>query len=70
MILTEESEVVFKEYSDLSYEDTGSRFVTLMVKNKVVGKIKVWRDSEMEGREYIILNYEIVYLDTIEKQKG
>jgi hypothetical protein len=27
--------------------------------------MKVWKDSEMDGREYITLNYEIVYLDEL-----
>jgi hypothetical protein len=31
------------------------------------GWFKVWYDAEMEDREYITLNEEIVYLDTIDE---
>lgn len=32
-----------------------------------VGWFKVWYDSDMEDREYITLNEEIVYLDTLDE---
>jgi PKD repeat protein len=64
-LITEETEVSFSEYSQLTYKDEGNENVTLYVDNKPVGDIKVWKDSEMEGREYICVNYEIIYLDTI-----
>ena len=30
-----------------------------------VGDVKVFKDAEMDGREYICLNYEIIYLDNL-----
>jgi hypothetical protein len=30
-----------------------------------IGDCEVWLDAEMDSREYIVLNYTIVYLDTI-----
>jgi hypothetical protein len=27
--------------------------------------MEVWKDSEMEGREYVCINYEIIYLDEL-----
>ena len=39
----------------------------LYVNKQFEGDIKVWKDSEMDGREYICINYEIIYLDTIKE---
>jgi hypothetical protein len=65
--ITEETEVKFGEYKQLTYLDDGEPEVTLFVDDMVVGYIKVWKDSEQDGREYICINYEIVYLDTLHK---
>jgi len=67
--IKEETEVRFKDYKQLSYLDEGEPEVTLYVDDRPVGIIKVWLDSEMDNREYICLNYEIVYLDTLDKFK-
>jgi hypothetical protein len=67
--IKEETEVMFKDYKQLSYQDEGEPEVTLYVDDRPVGIIKVWLDSEMDNREYICLNYEIVYLDTLDKFK-
>ena len=66
-ILTEEDNIIYKELKELSYYETGIDNVDLYVKGEFIGEIKVWLDSEMEDREYITINYEIIYLDTIEK---
>ena len=65
--IKEETEVKFTQYDQLSYLDEGEPEVTLYVDDRVVGYIKVWKDSEQDGREYICINYEIVYLDTLHK---
>lgn len=67
----EETEVVFKEYSELSYTDNsdetpeGRPVVVLYVNGNYEGHIEVWYDAEMDDRPYVCINYEIVYLDTI-----
>ena len=66
-LITEETEVKFEKYTDLSYLDDGEPEITLFNKDMIVGYIKVWKDTEQDGREYICLNYEVVYLDTIDK---
>jgi uncharacterized protein (DUF736 family) len=66
-IITEETEVKFEKYTDLSYLDEGEPEVTLYVNDMSVGYIKVWKDIEQDGREYICVNYEVIYLDTIDK---
>ena len=66
-IITEETEVKFDNYSDLSYNDNGSKMVELFVKGESTGKIEVFTDRENENREYVCINYEMVYLDTITK---
>ena len=65
--IEEETDVEFEKYTDLSYYDVGDVDVVLCVDKKPIGKIKVWKDTEQEGREYICVNYEILYLDTLEK---
>lgn len=67
MFITEETEVNYKSIEDLSYFDDDGDNVSLYVNNEFVGDIKVWKDSEMKGREYLCINYEIIYLDTIKK---
>lgn len=64
--ITEETQVNFKEYKDLSYYESGTAFVDLYNNGNYEGQCYVWCDSEMDDREYITLNYEIVYLDTLE----
>jgi hypothetical protein len=65
MIITEEDYVEYSRYDQLSYLDYGSANIELYVDKEYVGDMKVWKDSEMDGREYITLNYEIVYLDEL-----
>lgn len=52
---------------DLSYNDYGDYAVEVLLNGKLVDQGIVWRDSEMDGREYIIINHTIYYLDTIKK---
>lgn len=68
-MIKEETEIKFERYTDLSYHDEGEPEVTLYVKDRPVGYIKVWKDSEQDGREYVCINYEVVYLDTINKME-
>ncbi len=63
-LITEEDSVEYTKDSDLSYENKGE-LVELFVEDFYVGDVKVYLDSEMDGREYICLNYTIVYLDTL-----
>ena len=66
-IIQEEDEVKYLNLEELSYFDDGNDTVALYVNKEYEGDIKVWRDSEMDGREYVCINYEIVYLDTLKK---
>ena len=56
----------FKDYNQLSYEDDGkSPFVKIYLDNVPNAFCKVFTDNENEEREYVCINYEIVYLDTL-----
>ncbi len=68
MRIEEETEVVFDQYEDLTYSDIGWDDVELYVKGDYLGNIKVWLDTQMDGREYICVNYEILYLDKLKNQ--
>lgn len=64
-IIDEEDIVEFTNYEELSYKDNDEENVELYVNGEFQGEIKVWKDSEMDGREYVCINYTIVYLDTL-----
>lgn len=51
---------------NLSYCDDGSDFVSVFLNGEFIGDLEVWTDVENEKREYIIINYEMIYLDTIQ----
>jgi len=65
--ITEDTNVPFKAYEELSYTDNGGQDVVININNVPLGKAKVWLDSEMDEREYVCINYEIIYLDTLTK---
>jgi uncharacterized protein YuzB (UPF0349 family) len=65
-LLIEDDKIDFTEYNQLSYCPTGiNNYVELYVDDFFIGVMEVWEDSEMNQREYLTINHEIVYLDTI-----
>ena len=65
---TEELELKFENYSQLSFEDLDEEYIQLFLDNKSVGLVEVSTDIENQKREYIIVNHEIIYLDTIKSR--
>jgi len=65
MLLTEETPIDFKAYSELGYIDLQDLHIELYVGDKYIGELEVFGDSLMDDREYVCINYEIVYLDSI-----
>lgn len=53
----------YESLEQLSYYDPKTIYIDLYCKDKFVGYLDVWTDKK---KEYIIINSEIVYLDTIE----
>jgi hypothetical protein len=68
MRIEEEDEVDFVSYDELSYKDNDSEDVELYCNDEYIGDIKVWLDSDMDNREYLCINYTVVYLDTLKKR--
>jgi hypothetical protein len=64
-LIDEEWEVEYQSETDLSYEPYIDGYVELYVDGFFEGVCQVWYDNEMDGREYIILNYNIIYLDVL-----
>ena len=58
----------FENYSQLSFEDLGEEYIQVFMNDKSIGLVEVSTDIENQKREYIIINYEILYLDTIKKR--
>lgn len=65
----EDLELKYKNYSQLSFEDLGEEYVQLFLDNESVGLIEISTDVENQKREYIIVNHEIIYLDTIKSRR-
>lgn len=63
-LIKEEDHVEFERYDQLSYQDK-NEVIELFVDDFYIGDIEVWKDSLMEGREYVCINYEIIYLDEL-----
>lgn len=67
------SEIKVIEYADYSsienlfYEHKGDVVCLHDDELGELGWFKVWYDCDMEDREYITLNEEIVYLDTLDE---
>ena len=68
MFLTEEDEIEYKKISQLSYVNK-EEVIELFVDDFYIGDLKVFLDSEMEEREYVTINYEIIYLDNLKLRK-
>lgn len=66
-IYTDEFQLDFKEYNELSYNELSLTYIELFKKDKFVAYIEVFCDYENSNREYVCVNYEIIYLDTINK---
>ena len=64
-LITEEDEVVYTNDEQLSYSLFDDDYIELYVDDFYIGKCEIWYDIEMDYRHYIVLNYDIVYLDTI-----
>lgn len=61
----------FNSYDHLLYKENycynpkGKAFVKLYLNRKYVNTAYVYEDSEMDGREYIIINHTVEYLDQL-----
>lgn len=66
-IIDEDTNIVFDNYEQLTYKDTDGDNIILFIDGCEAGQMKVWCDSEMDGREYLTINHTVVYLDTLKK---
>jgi len=70
---SEDLSLEFKSYDQLSYNDTGGKYVELFQDDQLIGKVEVWTDRDNETREgkeqeYILINHEMIYLDSLSKR--
>lgn len=56
-----------KNHNNLSYNDYGDDYVTVLHNGMLVDDVEVFTDRENSNREYVVINNEIIYLDTIKK---
>jgi hypothetical protein len=66
-IINEETHIEFDSYDQLTYTDDDEN-IKLFIDGVFAGRMKVWCDAEMDGREYVTINYNIEYLDTLKTQ--
>jgi hypothetical protein len=64
-LITEEDEVDYTNDEQLTYSLFDADHIELYVDDFYIGKCQIWNDNEMDNRNYITLNYNIIYLDTI-----
>ena len=62
----DELHLEFSSYSQLSFLDEEYEYVKVFLDGNSVGYAMVYTDMENDNREYIIVNYEMLYLDTIQ----
>ncbi len=65
-IFTDELTLDFTDYSQLSFLDEGNEEILLFLNGNSVGYVLVYTDVENDNREYICVNYEMIYLDALE----
>lgn len=63
----DELNLKFSSYSQLSYLDDKKEHVKILLNGNYVGDTMVYTDDENDNREYIVINYEIIYLDNLIK---
>jgi hypothetical protein len=62
---TDELTLEFSNYEQLTYEDNEQQTIKLFLDDEFVGNVKVYIDEENSKREYICVNFEIIYLDSL-----
>jgi len=67
-LIHEHDEVNFENYNELSYRNKG-HLIEMYVNDMYEGDMVVYKDSEMNDREFVNMNYEITYLDTLTRKK-
>ena len=67
-IIDEDTLIHFERYDQLTYLDDFDN-IKLFIDGLLAGHMKVWKDSEEDGREYVTINHTIVYLDTLKKSE-
>lgn len=63
----DELHLKFSSYSELSFFDDKKERVQILLNGNYVGDTMVYTDDENDNREYIIINYEVIYLDNLIK---
>ena len=58
----------FEKYDEITYADYGKDYVDVYHKGELVAELLVYTDHENGNREYVCINNEVVYLDTLSEQ--
>ena len=67
MNYTEDFQLDYSNLKDLEFIDNELENIRLYYMSNFVGFLQVYTDWENEQREYVIINSEIIYLDTIKQ---
>lgn len=54
---------------ELSYKEISEGLIKVYLNDKWVATFEIWQDSEMDNRQYIIINHTIIYLDTLKEKE-
>lgn len=61
--------LTYNNYSELSYFDNNKKHIIIYVNDNPKGKLEVYTDKENDNREYVIINCEVIYLDSIRSKQ-
>lgn len=67
MKYTDDFQLSYSNLKDLEYSDNETDYIRLYYFDNFVGDLLVYTDYENQNREYIIINYTVIYLDTIKR---
>jgi len=65
--ILEDAFIEFKQYSQISFKRNEDNSVKVLIDNIFNCNCWIFIDSEIEDREYIAINYEVIYLDTLKE---
>tara|TARA_B110000259_G_scaffold171486_1_gene203002 strand:- start:293 stop:514 length:222 start_codon:yes stop_codon:yes gene_type:complete len=67
--ILEDAFIEFNELSQITFKNNGDYSVQVIIDNIFDCNCWIFIDSEMEDRQYIAINYEVIYLDTLKEIK-
>ena len=59
----------YENLEDITYYDNYGEYIDIFHKGNLVAELLVYHDGENDNREYVCINNEVIYLDTLNHYK-